>query len=69
MKRECPHPECTRRISPGLFACKQHWRQLHPSLRSRIWRNYRSGNVESVPVLEEVARKWWEAYESPGADQ
>lgn len=42
-----------------MFACKRHWYQLPASLRSRIWSNYRSGDLGRIADgYEEAAQVW-----------
>lgn len=37
----CHWPECKRQVPPAMWGCKEHWFQLPPALRGRIWASYR----------------------------
>lgn len=57
--RTCPHPTCDERIPAHMFACRRHWWSLPQGLRSRIWSNYRSGDLERIADgYAEAARHW-----------
>lgn len=43
MNHACHAPGCNRRVSPKMFACRDHWCQLRKTTRNAIWREYRPG--------------------------
>lgn len=60
--RACPHPDCDVTIPPSLFACRDHWWSLPVELRARIWRSYRSGDVDRIlDGYAEAAQHWGSA--------
>lgn len=37
----CPAPGCEERIPLRLLMCKEHWQQVPPDRRQRVWNAYR----------------------------
>ena len=73
MAHTCHWPGCGRTVPPKLWGCKDHWYQLPPALRARIWSTYRSGQeISKTPSREyiEAARDvhaWIAAHPRPPA--
>jgi hypothetical protein len=42
-----------------MFACRVHWFSLPRELRSRIWSNYRSGDMNRILEGYEEAAAFW----------
>lgn len=67
----CHWPGCDKQVPPAMWGCKQHWFQLPPMLRARIWATYRPGQeVTMTPSAEyvEVAKRvheWIIRYKEP----
>jgi hypothetical protein len=57
----CPHPDCDRTIPSTMFACRPHWYSLPPFLRSKIWRNYQSGEMDRILSGYDEAEQFWTA--------
>ena len=67
----CHWPGCQKQVTPAMFMCNAHWRQLPPPLQRRIWNAYRPGQEKDKRPSGEylaaakAAQEWIHALERP----
>lgn len=52
---KCPSPECIERLPYHILACKNHWYEVPPDLRSAVNRTWRSGDTVAYLAAREAA--------------
>jgi hypothetical protein len=56
----CPKPGCTVSVPSSQFACKPHWFMLPQDIRSKIWRSWKSGDIDKHSAAMTKAMEWYE---------
>lgn len=52
----CHWPNCTKRVPPAMWGCREHWFRLPKPLRDAIWREYRPGQeISKTPSAKYIA--------------
>jgi hypothetical protein len=59
MTHQCPRPECSRKVSDDMFACRPDWFALPAEHRRAIWDTWRSGDEAGHAVAMADAIEWY----------
>lgn len=56
MSHSCHWPDCTKKVPPAMWGCREHWFKLPKVIRDAIWREYVPGQeVKKNPSIRYLA--------------
>jgi hypothetical protein len=61
MSHTCHATNCSVKVPPEMFMCRQHWFSLPKRLRSQIWATYRAGQCDDWKISHAYAEAAREA--------
>lgn len=56
----CPHPLCSKKVSPDHLACPAHWFELPVPIRNEIWETFHQapGSPEHTAAIGKAVAFW-----------
>lgn len=67
MSHRCPRPGCTAQVPTDMFACRGDWYALPETIRTAMWRAWRSGHDDDHFAARQDAAAWYRDHPLKGA--